>query len=170
MDEYKDMTLREKLDMIIKRQDELFKAKEIKKFRLPSKAKINRGKIRKNWVTVQYITENGQTDFFKAQIVDGTITIDGIPRIATADFIMDYKGKPMILIPAWSLRPYSPVESYEKCVEDKLTTTGRKLVIAKMKHDAIAPKKANMGMIVWVILGIAIIAGGYYLFKGGKLF
>ena len=155
---------------IAERQEELGKAKEIKKFKMPGVVKLPKSKIKKNWVTAIMINENRTMDAIRVPVEDGTIKIDGIPRIATTDHIISWRGKPVVILPSWSIKPFSPEENYEKSVREQMTTTGRKLVIAKMKRDTIDPKKGSFGMIGWIIVLLVVAGVGYYLFKGGKLF
>lgn len=161
-------SIKELIKKIAERQEELAYKKEIKKFNMPSKFKLPKGKIRKNWVVAMLINENRTMDAIRVPIEDGTIKIDGIPRISTTDYIMSWRGKPVVILPSWSLKPFSPEENYEKSVREQMTTAGRKLVIAKMKRDIVEPKKMSFGMIWWVI-AIAVAGGvAWYLFKGGN--
>ena len=169
-EEENNESIKELIKKIADRQEELVRAKEIKPFRMPSKFKLPKSKIKRNWITALIIHENRNIDAIRVPIEDGTIKIDGIPRISTTDYVMSWKGKPIIILPSWSLKPFSPEENYEKTVREQMTTTGRKLVISKMKRDIVESKKMGFGMIGWIIL-IAVVGGvAYYLFKGGKLF
>ena len=75
----------------------------------------------------------------------------------------------MIIQPSWSLKPFSAADNYEDSIKEQMNIAGRKLVLAKMKYEAIAPKKSFGGM-GWIILVIAIGAAAWYLIKGGSLF
>lgn len=169
MTEENNESIKEMIRKIAERQEELSKAKEIKKFKMPYAFKLPTSKIKKNWVTAIIINENRTINAIKVPIEDGTIKIDGVPRISTTDYILYWKNKPIIILPAWSLKPFSPEENYDKAVQEQMTNTGRKLLIAKMKHDIIVPKKMGFGMIGWVILALVVAGAAYYLFKGGKL-
>lgn len=140
------------------------------KFKLPFKARLSKLKVKKNFITVQLIHENGHIEFLKTKIVNGTIEIEGCPRISTADYTIYYKGKPFIILPSWSLKPFSPVENYEETVKNQMTTAGRRLIIERMKLDAIKPKGKGFGLIGWIVLGAIVIGVGYFLIKGGKIF
>jgi len=170
MEEDKKESIKEFVKFLVENQDRLIQEKQIKKFTMPRAFKLPTSKIKKNWVTTLLINENRTMAAVKVPVEDGTIKIDGIPRISTTDYILIWKNKPIIILPAWSLKPFSPEENYEKTVKEDMTTTGRKLVIAKMKHDIIVPKKMGFGIIGWIILFAALGGVGYYLFRGGKIF
>ena len=163
-------SLKERMNDIEKSLIDIKDNKKSKKFKLPFKAKLSKNNIKKNYVTVELIHENGNIEFLKTPINNGTIEIEGVPRISTTDYTIFYKGKPFIILPAWSMIPFSPVENYEQTVRDKLTTAGRRLIIERMKLDAIKAKKGSFGIIGWVFLGLAVLGVGYFLIKGGKLF
>ena len=55
---------------------------------------------------------------------DGTIMVDGVPRISTIDYKLNYKGKPWVIIPEWSLKPFSSSENYEQTIKDKMNIEG----------------------------------------------
>ena len=169
-DENKEDSLKDLMKKNNKILQDLMDKSEPKKFKLPFRAKVSKTNIRKNFITVQIIYENGNVEFIKAPIKNGTIDVEGIPRISTADYTLFHKGKPIIILPAWSLKPFSPVENYEETVQKDMTTAGRRLILERMKLDAIKPKGMGFGMIGWVVLVIVIAGVGYYLFKGGKLF
>ena len=164
-------SIKDKLDKLLVQQDTLIKENKEKKWKLPWGKKPSKAQVKKGWTTVQIIRNNGSIDFIKAPIEDGTVDVDGIPRISTIDYKLSYKGTPFVIIPEWSLKPFSPVENYEQTEKDRLTTTGTRLILAKMEKEAIKPKGAGgFGTIGWIILGVAVIAVVYYLMKGGKLF
>ena len=168
MDEQKP--LKDRISDMEKIIEELSKSSSSKKFKIPFSAKLNKAKIKKNFITVLLIHENGNLQFLKTPIINGTIDIEGVPRIATADYTVFYKGKPFMILPSWSLKPFSPADNYEDTVQKDLTTAGRRLILERMKLDAIKPKKMGFGMIGWIILGIAVVGVGYYLIRGGKIF
>jgi hypothetical protein len=170
-DDEKPASLKERLNNIEQSLSEGKKKEKKFKFKIPFKGKLSKQNIKKGFVTVQILHENGSVDFIKTKIDNGTISVEGCPRISTADYTIFYKGKPLIILPAWSLIPFSPVDNYEQTVKDKLTTAGRRLIIERMKLDAIKAKKGmGFGLIGWIVLGAAVIGVGYFLIKGGKIF
>lgn len=159
------------LKKINEKIDTLSEKKENKsKLKIPFGSKLSKPNLKRNYINVIYIKENGHFDVLKLPIEKGTIEIDGVPRISTADCILNYKNKPFMILPSWSLKPFIPQEDYEETVKDKWGIAGRKLIIDRMHRDAIDSKKKNIPLIWWIILGMIVIGAGYYLFSGGKLF
>ena len=131
-----------------------------KPFKLPFKAKINKARLSKGYVTVGIINDNKSLDFIREPIIDGTIKLDDTFH-AVEDFdIYSYKGKPFIFQPKSKLNPYNPLEG-------KHETYGQKYVMARMEGDKITSKK-KMGL--GISIGLVIILGiiGYALFTGGS--
>jgi hypothetical protein len=137
-----------------------------KKFKLPKK--VNKGQAKKNWITIMKVNENNHVNFSKQQIDEQTIMVDGVPRLAMNQYIMFYKGKPLIILPSWSVEPFSPVKEFQKSLEDGSNTKGYKILMAKMLKETVNPKKPMSNIIKWII-GL-VLAGiiGYALISGGK--
>lgn len=149
--------LKDKMNAIDEKLDIIMTSKNKKKlFKLPSKAKLSKSKIKNNWVTIMKINENKGVDFIKDKIDNQTIVIDGIPRLATAEDVLNYKGSPLIIQPSWSVKPFSPSENYEKSLEDGSNSKGYALLLARMKAGAIDLKKK---MNVFLIIGLVVVAG-----------
>ena len=168
MDEYnlKDeiKRLRERVEGV----EEKEKKKE-KKFKLPSKARLNRKNLKDNYVTVLYLKNNRTAEFMKLPIDESSTMVNGIPRIATADEVLYLDGKtPLIIQPEWSVKPFSPSDNYEEAVKMQLTSEGYTVLINRMKKEAIATKKKMPGWIIIVIIAVIGIAG-FFLLGGTKL-
>lgn len=161
--------LKDMIKKLMENQERLLEEKEGKEVKVPYMARVSRMRLRKNWITVMIIGDNRNVSFTKLPIQDGCIMIDGIPRVSVAEYTLVYRGKPMIIIPSWSLKPFSAVEQYEQDVKEQMTVNARKLILAKMKMEAIKPTR-NFGMIGWIILIAILVGAGYYFIKGGKLF
>lgn len=139
-----------------------------KKFKFPFGKKVGKGQRKKNFVTILLLNENGVYEFKKYQITDQTILHDAIPRLASAGHVMfDKKGNPLIILPNWSVEPFSPLEHYQKSLINGSNTTGFRLLMAKMYSSQVSAKKQVSGWIKWgagaVILGIiiyAVLTGG----------
>ena len=155
------------------------KSKKTKKFKLPWGKKVGKAQAKKNWITIMKINENGHINFSKQQIDEQTITEDGIPRLATNQYVMFYKNAPMIIIPSWSVEPvnfdkyfkpipFNPKENLEESFVNGSNIKGFKILMAKMIKDTVNPKKPMSNVIKWIIgLGLAGIIG-YALISGGK--
>jgi hypothetical protein len=140
----------EKLDIILSDK------KKIKDFKLPSKAKLSKSKVKKNWITICKVNENGGVDFIRDKIDNQTIIVDGVPRLCTGEDVLNYKGKPMIILPSWSVKPFSPTDSFNQSLDDGSNTKGYALLLARMKAGAIdLKKKMNM----FLIIGLVALAG-----------
>jgi len=135
------------------------KVKKPKKFKLPWGARVGNSKLKKGYVTIQIIEENGSLSFRKEPIVDGTIQLgDSYHAIEDMD-ILYYKGKPFVIQAKNKLNPYNPLKGEHE-------TYGQKYVMARMEKDRILGKK-NLGWgvgIVGLIIGAVVI---YALITGG---
>lgn len=170
MEEENNESVKELLKKIAENTNQLIEKKQAKKWKLPFSGRVGKAKVKKGWTTVQIIRHNGNVDFVKMKTEDGCVKVDGFPRAATIDYNLTYKGKPLLIIPEWSLEPYNPVLEKNEAEEKQRGMAGRRLVLAKLEGEQIKAKPKMGGMIGWIIL-IAIICGGaYYLLKGGKIF
>lgn len=169
MEENKEASVKDLLMEIKAKQEALAEVpKDIKKpWKMPWKGKVSNSNARKNYATICVVKDNLEVDFIKQQISDGTVDIDGLPRVATADHVLHYKGKPFFIIPYWDSKPFSPVSSYEQSIRDKTNIAGRRLILSKLEKEAIKPKGKGGSMMMWIILGIVILGAGYYFIKGG---
>ena len=160
MDE--ETTMKDELKKLNSNFEQLLASDKIKKFKLPSKGKLSKRDLKNNMATVIAIGENREIKFIKTAISEGTINFEGIPRIATTDYMLSYQGKPAIILPSWSVRPFSPVESYTQEVKDKMTAAGYKLLLNRIELGKVADKKKfGNWWIIPLILGVIII--GYLI-------
>ena len=137
-----------------------------KSFKIPFKGKISKHKAKNNWVTVVKILENRNVTFEKQQIKNETIIVDELPRVVTPDETLHYKGKPLIILPSWSVKPFSPTDNLGYTEAKQYSAKGHKLLLARMLGEVISAKKKVSLAIVFIIL-VALIAGGYFLTKTG---
>ena len=165
----KEVKVTDLLKEISEQQKQIIAEKKDKAWKIPRKGKISNSKARKGWATFHIIRNNGEQEWIKAPITDGTAKIEGFPRIATIDYRLSYNGKPYYIIPEWSMKPFSPIEHKEETERSKMDMVGRKLILSKLEGEQIKAKK-SFGSMGWIILVIAIGVGAWYLMKGGKLF
>jgi len=139
-----------------------------KKFRFPFGKKVGRSQKKKNYLTVLLLNENGTYNFKKYQINEQTIMHELIPRLATTGHVMfNKKGNPMVILPNWSVEPFSPKSHFEKSLEDGSNKKGFQILMNKMKSEQLSAKKSMGNVLKWVIgLVIAAIIG-YALLTGG---
>lgn len=138
-----------------------------KKFKLPWLKKVGKGQRKKNFVTILNLNENGTYDFKKYQIVEQTIMHNLIPRLATAGHVMfDKKGNPLIILPNWSVEPFSPLEHYQQSMISGTNIKGYQILMAKMLSEQIKPK-TQMGSLLKWILGLGLVAIIAYAFIAG---
>lgn len=167
MEENKEVGVKEMLTEIKTKLEAQEKPEETKKWKMPWKGKVSTSQARNNYATICVVKDNLEVDFVKKQISDGTIDIDGLPRVATADHVLHYKGKPFFIVPYWDTKPFSPVSSYEQSVRDRTNIAGRRLILSKLEKEAIKPKGKMNNTTLWIILGVIILGAGYYFIKGG---
>ena len=160
-------TMAEMVKELYKQNAVMEDRKEVKTFKLPWSSRVNSRAAKVGYTSVLILRNNRNVEFIKAPIEDGTIIVDGIPRISTVDYTLNYKGKPFIIIPEWSLKPFSPTENYEQTVQDKMNVAGRKVVLAKLEKEIIKPKKGMGGMGGWILLIVIVVGAAYMLLKGG---
>lgn len=173
----KEKTLVEKVneatEFIEKVKEGSIKRKELK---IPRKAKVRKSKLKKGWVGIIRIDENGNISGEKQKIMDSTFkTKDGIYHSVNGGEIMMWEGKfPVIIQPANREEPYNPRENLTEVKQGEKkfylsnNVNGQKYVMARMLKDAIKLKtKGNASSILWII-GIAVVGYIVYsLFTGG---
>ena len=148
---------------------ELKEKKEVKEFRLPWKAKVGKAKAKKNWVGILKINENGNINASKQQIIEQTIVIDDVPRLATANYVLRWKKYPVIIMPSWSTEPFSPVANKEKSLEDGSNIAGYRLLMNRMKLNVDVKKGLGGNWWKWLLgIGLAAIIGYALITGGGK--
>ncbi len=163
------MTLEERIsDQIVKTLKEIEDNKvKKKKFRLPFGKKVSTGQKKKNFITLMKINENGQIKFDKIRIKDQTIMEEKIPRLATTQYVMYYKKNPIIILPSWSVEPFSPAKNLTESLENGSNVKGYAILLEAMMKGQLGAKKQISGLIKWIFgLGVAALIG-YALISGG---
>ena len=139
------------------------KEKKEKKFRLPFTKKVSPRSGSKGYITLLKINENGFIDIKKEKIEDQTIMVDGIPRLAPPNVVLHWKKNPILILPSWSVKPFSPADNYEESEKEKMNTKGYKILLDKMKKETVGSKPQMGNMIKW-ILGLGLLAIIIYAF------
>ena len=139
-----------------------------KKFRFPFGKKVGRSQKKKNYVTVLILNENGVYDFKKYQINEQTILHDLVPRLATTAHVMfNKKGNPMVILPNWSVEPFSPKQHFEKSLKNGSNKKGYQILMNKMKSETVDAKKKMGNTVKWIIAIVIAAIIGYALLTGG---
>lgn len=146
------------------KEQKILKEKK-KSFFLPLKGRVGKAKVKKGWATYMIIRENRNVEFIRKPIEQQTVVIDDVPRIATPDEVLSYKGKPFVILPSWSVKPFSPTDNYDATIKGGYAAQGYKLLLSRMKSEVVEEKKKISGMMIWIIIGV--IVGGYFLIKSG---
>lgn len=169
-EENKEDNLKDLLKKVAENTDQLIQTKQAKKWKMPFSGRVGRAKVKKGWTTVQIIRHNGNVDFTRVKTEDGTIRVDGFPRVGTIDYHLSHKGKPLIIVPEWSLEPYNPLIDKNSAERKEMQMSGRRLILSKLEGEQIKQKAKFGTAIGWIVLILAIGVGAWYLLKGGKLF
>jgi len=145
--------------------------KKKKKFRLPRKGKVSKGKIKKGFMTIQRIDDNGNVAFEKQRIKDATYQLStGDYHTSNKKDILSYKGKPFVIQAVKKLNPYNPNKIVDGKVVEPLEgvneTYGQKYIRARMLADTIKVKGKGGRIIIWLLIGGAVLFGINY-FMGG---
>lgn len=151
----------ERLDRLEGDEEEVPIPKKYKKLEKKIK-KIPTRKLKKNFITILKINENRELDIQHKEIKMQTVVVDGVPRLATGEFILSYKKKPVIIQPNWSVKPFSSKESYDQSMKDGSNTVGYRLLLERMRAGILdAKKKIGIGLIIGVLVVLAIVAYGF---------
>jgi hypothetical protein len=137
------------------------------------KARMGRRHVKRKWVIIFHL-KNRSLQLYKKQIINQTVMIDGIPRIATEDNILLWNGRrPTLIIRDNSVKPVSPSDfeffdiSEDSVQQGKkgLNIKGYQILMDRMKNEAIKTKKPIPGWL-WIVGGL-VIAGaiGYMLWS-----
>lgn len=144
-----------------------FQEKEVKTkgIKLLRKAKVRKAKIKKGWVGILRVGENGNMSGEKQYVDDMTYRLkDGTYHATDGREVLFYDGKlPVVIQPTWRANPID----IRKEIPMENETYGQKYIMARMLKDAIIMKnKGGMGIIIWIAV-IAVIGFGikYFFFK-----
>lgn len=157
-----ETTLKDEVKQLNDNFKALLSSGKVKGIKLPKTPSASQ--VKKGYAYILYINENRAIEPMKVQIQEGTTDIEGIPRIATTDFNLTYKGKPALIQPSWSVKPFSPIENYQETVKEQMTSAGYKLLLNRIEQGEIKPKKKISGALIFGLV-IAAIVVGYLLLK-----
>ena len=140
-------------------------AKE-KKFKFPFGKKVGKGQAKKNYVTVLIVYENSKYEFKKYQIINQTIFHNLVPRLATRGHVLtNSKGQPLLILPEWSVEPFSPIQHFQDSLTDGSNKKGYQILMDRMINK-VEEKKKMAAWIKWMI-GIIVVAGIIFALVSG---
>ncbi len=139
-----------------------------KKFRFPFGKKVGRTQKKKNFITVLLVNENRTYEFRKYKVDEQTIWHEMIPRLATSGHIIfNKKGNPMLILPNWSVEPFSPQQNFSDSLDNGSNKKGYQILMSKMKSEQVNSSKKMGGMVKWIIGAIVLGIIGYAILTGG---
>lgn len=138
---------------------------KVRNLKIPRKAKVRRSKLKKGWVGILKIDENGNVSGEKVKISGGAFnTKSGTYHATDGRELLYWMGKfPFLVQPTWKKNPLhlrlKPNETNE--------TYGDPYIKAKLLRDVIKVKKSGGGIIVWILIAIGGYIGYQFLLGGG---
>ncbi len=136
-----------------------------RKMKIPKKAKVRRGKLKKGWLGIIKIDENSNISGEKQRLEDSTIRLkDKSYHAVRGDEIGMWEGKyPVVILQTWKKNPIRVKRSKEETNE----THGQKYIMARMLGDTIKVKAAAGAKgLMYIIIAGAVAYGAYMLFTG----
>jgi hypothetical protein len=159
-----EIPLKEKVDNLYKalnlENTQDAKNLKVKVLKMPKKSKVRKAKIKKGWVGVIKISENGNISGEKVKVEDSAFKLkDGTYHATNGQEILMWEGKfPVIVQETKKLNPV-------RFNQGENETYGQKYVLATMLKDAIKVKGKGGGFIIWIIVAAALFFGAKYIFK-----
>jgi len=154
MEEIENKSLSEKVDELYQLQMNQQGTKP-KKFKMPLSVRLQPGKFKKqNFIIVGMIKANGAVTFEIKKIEDDTIKVGEYIYSASADCIMRYKRKPLIIIKEWDMQPLSLKQEVNEAVEKGRLVAAQKYILTKMRLEAVKPKMEMNWKIILIVLAI----------------
>lgn len=157
--------LKDEIKGLNEKIEKLVEIEGAKGFKLPWGAKIGRKKVRDGWVIVCYINENKEVTFFKKKVEEGTFIHKDIPYLANSQYMLTYKNKPLLIVPAWSVEPFSANANMAEAERLKTLSIGYRYIYNRLRNTMLSDKKG--GGILLIIGGIAVVALLAYLITSG---
>ena len=157
-----EKSLSQKIDHLTEKLEEE-KTKKKPKFRMTGKAKISKQKIRKGYATICVINENKSINLTREPIKDSVVKLqdgnDVTFHAVDSNDVLNYKGKPFLIIPKIKKNPYNPATGDNE-------TYGHKYILARMESEKLSLKKKMgwgvgiIGLVIAAIIGYSVLFGG----------
>lgn len=151
--EAKEVSLVEKVDLLM----DAVQSGKVKKLKLMRKARASARNIRKGYIGVLKVEENGNISGELQKAEDFSFKLkSGTYHASDGSEVLMWEGKyPIIIQPTWKINPVLIRNDKEKN-----ETYGQKYVMAKMLKDTIVAKKGGFGnIIIWLLVIGAVIFG-----------
>jgi len=161
-EENKKIPVLKELEMLRDYKDSTTKKKKLK---IPRKAKVRKGKLKKGWIGIIKIDENGNISGEKQKLEDSTIRLkDKTYHAIRGDEIGMWNGKhPVTILKTWKKNPVK----IKRAEDETNETHGQKYIMARMLGDTIKVKAAAGAKgLLYVVLAGAVAYGAYMLFTG----
>lgn len=137
------------------------KNKPKKEFKLAGRIRAGwKSKLKKNYVLVFRLRTNGNLVIHFAPINNDMVYIEdaGTFHVSNAEYMLRYKQYPAIILPEWSLKPFSPSEHFKQTEKKQEQALPQKVIINAMKMAGLKPSMAMKGKtILWVIIGAVAV-------------
>ena len=158
----KEKSIPEKIDEIyslIKPLEKGKKNRKLKEFKIPAKGKVSKSNAGKGFVSIMKIGENKNVSFEKQKIdMEVFKTNDGVYHASNGAEVYFWKGKPLLIQPAWRQNSFSPINTENNVY-------GQKPILAAMQagvYTGEIKKKGGMKGIIWIIV---IAVAGYLIYN-----
>ncbi len=166
-EEQKPKPLTEQIKDLSKFKEQVLSGEiKTKNLKLPRKAKVTKRKLKKGYIGILKIDENGNISAEKQRISGFSYrTADGLYHATDGREKLFWQGKfPVIIQPSWKNTPLMIDPK-----QDKNDTYGQPYIKARLLADVIKVKSKGGSIIIWILLAGAALFGVNYLL-GGKFF
>lgn len=155
-----EKSLKERLAQIENSLEQLTEVPQ-KKSKLIRKMKTTQQKKSNNWVTIIKINENKGIKIEKQQIRGQSVIVDDVPRLATGEYLLNFNKEPVLIVPSWSVKAFTPSEDYQRSLADGSNTAGYRILLERMQSGVLAAKKKlSMGVAIGVLILLGVVLYG----------
>ena len=144
------------------------KKKKDSSWKLPWSARtLSKKKLKEGYLVFLNIKRNGWGEFVKVPVEDGVALIGNTPHtVESYHVIMLKKGLGLVVQPEWSVEPFNPREHQQETKGTKNDSLGWTYIMNYIYKTQIKLKK-DIAVGLYIIIGLAVLAGGYYLIQSG---
>lgn len=172
----KQETIKEEKKPLLSELEELreFKRKILtdgikkRELKIPRKAKVRGNKLKKGWIGILKVDENRNLSGEKQRVSGSAyMTNDGTYHALEGDEIIFWNGKFPVVIQFTNKN--SPLSKNLNVAEEQKEneTFGDRYKMAKMLSDTIKVKQKGGNIIIWILIGAAVLFGINYIAGGG---